>query len=207
MIEKALDAHFVFPPLGESTDVWLCEGYEDAHSVWRYGKRHGRVIGIPGASTLQHLAFAKGTKVHIVRDGDAQNSHAAKVTQDAIDALILAGVDVHATTTPPLGWDANHVLQERGVGGSGKEGDEGLREFLDKVSPAELSLRGEIERLAQHDELEYLKIRKAEAKRPIFRSLSLTSTSARLATALPLQRSCLLLQMKIGLILRIRRFG
>jgi hypothetical protein len=157
MLEKAPDAVFLMPYTGENTEVDICEGLEDALSVYRYGKRRCRIIAVPGAGVLCHLKFAKGTKVLVVRDGDAPGSVADKVLHDGIDRLILDGVDVHVTATPPPGHDANSILQDVGV--------DGLIAYLDSAAPAILSLRGEIEKLAALDQLDYAQIRKSEAKR------------------------------------------
>ena len=155
MLEKAPDAIFAMPYSGDSTEVVVCEGWEDTDTVYRYGKRRCQIIGLPGIGTLPHRKFAKGTKVTIVKHGDAPGA-AAKALQDAIDRLILDGVDVYVTQTP-LGSDANDILQQAGV--------DALVALLDSAEPAILSLRGEIERLARLDHLDYALIRKAEAKR------------------------------------------
>jgi putative DNA primase/helicase len=156
MLEKAPDAVFELPYTGDSTDVVVCEGYEDAASVFRYGKRRCRTVGVPGIGVLQHLPF-QGKKVTVVRDGDLPGSPADKALQDGFDHLILAGCEVYTTVRPPPGLDANAILQEAGV--------DGLVAFLDNIVPADLSLRGEIEKLAQLDQLDYAQIRRREAKR------------------------------------------
>jgi hypothetical protein len=156
MLEKAPDAVFAMPYSGDSTDVVVCEGLEDTLSVYRYGKRRCRIIGLPGIGTLRHLKFPNGTKVTLVRDGDAPGSAGDKALQDGIDHLILASVDVYVTPTP-LGLDANSILQETGV--------DALTDLLDKAEPAILSKEGEIEKLAHLSPLDYALIRKAEAKR------------------------------------------
>jgi putative DNA primase/helicase len=156
MREKAPGAIFVMPYSGSATDVVICEGLEDTLSVFRYGKRRCRIIGLPGVGTLLHLKFAKRIRVTIVRDGDAPDSAAAKALQDGIDRLILDDVDVYVTPTP-LGSDASDMLQHSGV--------DALVALLDSAEPAILSLRGEIERLARLDHLDYALIRKDEVKR------------------------------------------
>jgi putative DNA primase/helicase len=157
MLETAPDAVFEMPYAGASTDAVICEGLEDALTAYRYGKCGCRIIGLPGIGTLSHLLFAKGTRVTIARDGDAPDSEAAKALQRGIDALILAGIDVHLTELPPPGLDLNAILQEAGV--------EEVQNFLARTTPATLSLHGEIERLARLDDLTYAQNRKAEAKR------------------------------------------
>jgi hypothetical protein len=97
MLEKAPDAVFSMPYSGNSSDVVVPEGLEDTLSVFRYGKRRCKIIGIPGIGTLRALRFAKGTKVTIVRDGDTPGSAADKALHDGIDRLILDGVDVWVT--------------------------------------------------------------------------------------------------------------
>jgi hypothetical protein len=156
MLEKAPDAVFAVPYEGSNGEVFVCEGLEDTLSVYRYGKRRCRIVGLPGIGALRHLKFPNGTKVTIVRDGDAPGSAGDKALQDGIDHLILDGVDVYVTVTP-LGSDANKILQEAGV--------DALAELLDKAEPATLSMQGEIEKLARLSPLDYALIRKAEAKR------------------------------------------
>jgi hypothetical protein len=155
-LEKAGDAVFQTPHRGENTDVVVCEGVEDCLSVLRFGKPRCRVIGIPGAGTLKYLAFPKGTKVTVVLDGDAPDSAAARAVQDGLDHLILQGGEVFVTARPPLGADANWILQEAGV--------DGLIAFLDSTTPATLSLRGEIERLARLSDFDYELEREAAVK-------------------------------------------
>jgi Toprim domain len=157
MLERSADAVFAMPYSGDCKDVVIAEGLEDALSIFRYGKRRCKVIGLPGIGVLRHLKFPKGIKCTIVRDGDPAGSAAAKALHDGIDRLILDGIDVYLTATPPLGSDANDILQQAGV--------DGLVVFLDSAAPAILSLRGEVERLAQIDQLQYAQIRTAEAKR------------------------------------------
>jgi Protein of unknown function (DUF3631) len=157
MLETAADAVFEMGYAGESTDVVVCEGLEDTLSVFRYGKRRCRVVGLPGIAALAHLKFAPGIKVTTVCDGDAPGSTAAKALQAGLDQLILQGVDAHVTATPPLGEDANSILVHGGV--------DGLVAFLDSAAPAILSLEGEIERLALLAQLDYAKVRRQEARR------------------------------------------
>jgi hypothetical protein len=156
MLEKAPDAVFAMPHSGASTDVCICEGLEDTLSIYRYGKRRCRVIGLPGIGTLRNLKFPKGTKVTIVKDGDALGSAADKALQDGVDCLILDGVDVCVTPTP-LSLDANKILQEQGV--------DALVALLDSAEPAVLSLHGEIERLAKLEPLDYAQERVAAIDR------------------------------------------
>jgi hypothetical protein len=157
MLETAPDAVFSMPYMGSSDDVVVCEGLEDALSVFRYGKRRCRIVGLPGIGVLRHLKFPRGTKVTVVCDGDAPGGPADKALHDGIDRLILDGVDVYVTATPPLGVDANDILQQAGV--------DGLVTFLNSAVPAALSLRGEVEKLARLDQLDYAQIRNVEAKR------------------------------------------
>jgi putative DNA primase/helicase len=157
MLEKALDAVFGMPYSGTNSDVVICEGLEDSLSVYRYAAQRCRIIGLPGIGTLRHLVFTAGTKVTIVADGDPVGSPGRKALEAGIDHLMLSGVDVYVTEIPPLGFDANRILQEGGV----KE----LQNFLDRVTPATLSLEGEVEKLARLPMLDYGKVRKIEAKR------------------------------------------
>jgi hypothetical protein len=122
---------------GDSTDVVITEGLEDTFSVYRYGKRRCRVIGLTDIGTLRHLKFPSGTKVTIVRDGDAPGSAGDKALQDGIDQLILYGVEVYVTPTP-LGSDANDILKQAGVGNGTIEGTawcmtDGLVAFLNNT--------------------------------------------------------------------------
>jgi putative DNA primase/helicase len=158
MLETARDAVFEMPYGGtNTTEVVICEGLEDALSVYRFGKRRCRIIGLPGIGTLKYLHFARGTRITIVRDGDLPGSAADKALQVGVDHLFLMGCEVLITVCPPAGLDANAILQEAGV-------DE-LVAFLDTAEPAKLSRQGEIEKLATLAQLDYAQIRKSAAKR------------------------------------------
>jgi hypothetical protein len=156
-LERVPDAIFDIPSPGESTDVLSAEGLPDMLSVYRWGKRRCRIVGLPGIGTLPHLRFPKGTKVTVVAHGDPAGSQAAQDRQHDIDKLLLDGCDVHVTAIPPEKEDANSILQKAGV--------DGLQTFLDSAAPAKLSLNGEIEKLARLSELDYAQARRAEAKR------------------------------------------
>jgi hypothetical protein len=155
--EALPDAIFDIPSPGDSTEIVIAEGVPDMGTVYRWGKCRCRIIGLPGIGTLRHLRFPKGTKITVVAQGDAPNSPAAKDLQAGLDKLILDGCDTHVTPIPPLGEDANSILQGHGV--------EAVQLLLDNAAPAKLSLDGEIEKLARLDDLAYAQIRKAEAKR------------------------------------------
>ena len=101
--------------------------------------------------------FIGTLKITVVRDGDAPGSAADRALQEGIDRLLLSGHEVHITARPPLGLDANSILEEGGV--------DGLVVFLDSAAPAALSLEGEIEKLATLAQLDYARIRRGEAKR------------------------------------------
>jgi hypothetical protein len=134
----------------------LAEGLEDALSIYRYGARRCRVVGMPGIATLRHLQFPRGTKFTICRDGDEETSPAAKALAAGIDRLIFDGVAVWTTKTP-LGFDANRIPCEGGV--------DALRRLLDGAEKAELSLAGEVQRLARLDAQEYDRQRQSIAKK------------------------------------------
>jgi putative DNA primase/helicase len=165
MLEKAPEAAFWMPYTGENTEVIVCEGLEDALSVFRFGRRHDsggkehalrcQIIGLPGIGGLRHQRFAKGTRVTVIRDGDPPGSLADLALQAGLDALLLARVDAWVTLTPE-GSDANRMLCEHGV--------KGLSLLIDSVVKAELSIRGKIAELALLDKLTYAQARKKAAK-------------------------------------------
>jgi putative DNA primase/helicase len=156
MLEKAPEALFEMDYQGENQEVVLTEGFEDALSVYRYGTRRCRVAGMPGIATLRHLQFPRGTKVTICRDGDPPGSPPDKALAAGIDRLIFDGIEVLLTKTP-LGFDANRVLCEEGV--------DALRRLLNEAEKAELSLAGEVQRLARLDAAEYDQQRQSIAKK------------------------------------------
>jgi hypothetical protein len=116
----------------------------------------GQVIGLPGVSGIRHLALPKGADVVVFRDGDPTGSSADKALIAGIDHLILAGAVVRMTATP-AGEDANAILQTGGI--------EALRRLIADASPAELSLDGDIQRIARLDAVEYECERLAVAKK------------------------------------------
>jgi hypothetical protein len=155
-IKRAPGAVFRLPYEGDSTDVVICEGLEDALTIWRYGALRCRVIGLPGIGALRHQNFPEGTKVAVVADGDPPGSKGAELAKQGLDALLLQGCEVFVTVTPPEGWDANRLLVEHGV--------ETLQMFLANPRPAELSDRGEIRKLAKLDLLSYAQARTQAAQ-------------------------------------------
>jgi hypothetical protein len=106
MLEKSAAAVFEMPYEGENWSVCVCEGLEDALSVYRYGAMRCRVIGLPGIGSLRHLKFKKGTKVTVVPDGDPEGSAARKSLDTGLDALLVAEHETLVTEIPPVGWDA-----------------------------------------------------------------------------------------------------
>src|SRR5262249_8593070 len=145
-LETAPHAVFVLPYSGGSTEYVICEGYEDALTVYRYGALRCHVIGVPGIGALPHLGFAHGakvTKVTVVADGDPRGSKGAKLLQDGIDSLLDQKLEVWAVPTPE-GWDANRVLCEHGV--------KGLQLFL---KSAEEAVPSEVPRLARLSLIDY----------------------------------------------------
>ena len=155
-LEKSPGAVFDIPTPGESTDIVICEGLPDTLTVFRWGKCRCRIIGLPGIGALRHQQFPKGTRVTIVRHGDAADSDAAKALQEGVDHLLLLGCDVHLTALPPEGEDANSILKEHGV--------EAAQLLLNSAQPAALSLNGEIKKLSRLDDLAYAQARKQAAK-------------------------------------------
>jgi Protein of unknown function (DUF3631) len=158
-LEKAPDAVFDIPSPGDNTEVLIAEGLENALTIFRYGARRCRVIGLPGIGTLQHLKFPAGTKATVFRDSDPEESPAAKALAAGLDALILnsGAAEVFVTLKAPDGHDANRLLLESGA--------EAIPLLIERAEPAVLSLSGEIQKLAQLNDLEYEKRRIKEAKR------------------------------------------
>ena len=141
---------------GENTEVIVCEGVENALSIYRYGKRRCRILGIPGIDALQCVKFPTGAKVTVFRDSDPDGSPAARALQRGLDHLILDGANVYVTIKAPDGYDANKILTEFGA--------EEIALSLDRAEQATLSLDGKIEELAGLDELEYEQVRLQKAK-------------------------------------------
>lgn len=156
MLEKAPGAVFAMPHTGENPNIAVCEGLEDALSVWRYGALRCRILGLAGVGTLRHLRFPKAAKVTVIADGDPPDSPARKSLQTGLDALLLQEVDVHCTVVPPAGLDANRILTESGV--------DALQAFIASATPAKLSDDGEIIRLSRMSALEYERVRKQAAE-------------------------------------------
>ena len=138
-------------------DTVIVEGLENLLSIARVRQPAWRLVGLPGIGVLRHLQPArKGERIIVFRDGDPEDSPAAKGLQDGVDALLLAGAVVRVTTTPP-GADANSLLQDP------KQGLRALRRLLAKPAGAALSFEGEVGRLAGLPETAYEKARKAAA--------------------------------------------
>jgi hypothetical protein len=156
-LEKAPDAVFLLPYTGENTNVVIAEGLEDALSVWRYGALRCHVRGIPGVGVLQHLVFASSTKITVLPDGGPADSAPAKALQRGLDRLLLPGCEVLVAEIPAIGFDTNRILIEDGV--------DALQKWIEEAQPATLSLRGEIEKLAKLDEIDWEQQRQSEATR------------------------------------------
>src|SRR6516165_7969304 len=62
------NAIFDLPCRGDSDEVVICDGLEDALTVWTYARQRSRVIGLPGIWALKHLEFPEGTKILVVPD-------------------------------------------------------------------------------------------------------------------------------------------
>lgn len=145
-LERAKDAVFRLPappetvtgPIDKAGDYIIAEGLEDAASVWEL-RRAWTILGMPGAGTLQHLELAKGSRVVVVKDGDAADHPATQATTVGVDTLILAGVKVRVTQTS-ADADANSVLVEGGA--------EALSTLITHAPEALLSFDGRIRKLA-----------------------------------------------------------
>jgi hypothetical protein len=132
---------------GEGTEDWLSL----RHSVPDFPS-----VGLPGIGALQHLRVAKGLRITIPRDGDAEDSPADRAVTAGIDALKLQDAEVSVTATPP-GQDANSIMLAGGK--------QAVRDWVEHAEPAELSRDGEIERASRLPLLEYEGERKELAKR------------------------------------------
>jgi Protein of unknown function (DUF3631) len=135
---------------GDSGEVVICDGLEDAHCIWTFARPRSRVIGLPGQWALQHLHFPVGTRILVAPDGDPPESQGALWLRQGTDSLLLQGCEVLIAPIPPVQapkLDANQILLETGV--------DGLRAWIDQAVPAELSLDGEIERLSRLSGVDY----------------------------------------------------
>jgi Protein of unknown function (DUF3631)/Toprim domain len=157
-LEKSPGAGFIIPastnPQPGPPVTLICEGLEDAMSLAL--TETGQVIGLPGVGGMRHLELPNGADVVVFRDGDPTGSSADKALITGIDHLLLAGAVVRVTATPS-GEDANTILQSGGI--------EALRQLIADASPAELSLDGDIQRIARLDAAEYECERLAAAKK------------------------------------------
>jgi putative DNA primase/helicase len=126
--------------------VLLAEGLEDGLSLRAAGCTE-TIRAVPGVNYIRHINAAHGQKITIVRDGDAPDSPADKGLIRGIDHLLLAGADVKVTATPE-DEDANSILRK-------ENGAVELNNLVDAASPAELSLAGEVVRLARMSSIEY----------------------------------------------------
>jgi hypothetical protein len=136
-------------------DTVINEGVEDALSVATLG-RPWRVLGAPGLGAVQHLTVRQNERIAMFRDGDVPGSPADKALAAAVDALLLQGAVVKVTQTP-TGQDANSILQDKGQGA--------LLALIAQAKPAELSIDGEVRRLARLDRVEYDRQRGPLAKK------------------------------------------
>jgi hypothetical protein len=180
--KKTPNAVFALPVRGDPDEVVIADGLEDALSIWTYARPRSQVIGLPGVWALRYLRFPAGTKVLITPDGDPPGSPGAKWLQQGVDHLLLLGCEVFLAPIPPVRvpkLDANEILKTAGR--------DGLRAWLDQAAAAELSLDGEIERLARLSDTDYEiereKVRDALRNRGIKIRLSFLDEQVRRARA------------------------
>jgi hypothetical protein len=154
------NAIFDLPHRGGSDEIVICDGVEDALTVWTFGRPKSRVIGLPGQWALRHLEFPAGTRILVVPDGDPPGSQGALWLHGGVDHLLLSGCQVSIPLIPPVQTpklDASEILRQTGV--------DGLLNWLDQATPAKLSDDGELRRLAKLTLLDYARERVAAAKR------------------------------------------
>ena len=132
----------------------VVEGVEDALSL-QQAKAGTRVVASFGISNIGKAPVDKTLPVVVFKDGDAEDSQAAKGLAKGVDRLILQGAAVAVTDTP-LGEDANSILQS--------DGPSVLLALVDAAAPADLSIDGHVERCADLSATEYEEARTALAK-------------------------------------------
>lgn len=133
----------------------IVEGLEDALSCAQAGASR-TVIGVPGVARLGSFSLKGGECAVVFRDGDPEGSAADKALIKALDHLMLSGANVRVTETPP-GGDANSILQS--------DGPAAIQSLVRDAPAAELSVRGEVQRLSSLDRLSYELERAPVAKR------------------------------------------
>ena len=133
----------------------LVEGLENTLSV-AMAFPYATALGLPGIGRARHVPPIKGDVI-FVRDGDEPGCPADKSLIRGIDHLLLTGTKTVRVTATPLDEDANSILQSGGV--------EALRALIRAAEPAELSLDGEMQRLARiRDPIQFAQACKAAAK-------------------------------------------
>jgi len=101
-----------FTLLGDGADILVCDGPEDALSLWQ-------ATGAPALCAFgmswSGLPIPNGASVVLVADNDAPGSAASKAVVKAIGNLVESGFQIKLTR-PPLGVkDTNDLLREQGA--------------------------------------------------------------------------------------------
>ena len=103
----------------------LCEGVENAVSIWRAtGRETWACLGI---SNIARAPVPSGKPLLIAGDGDAPGSKAHQQRQSAVTLLRGRGHDV-AVADPPVGLDFNDMLRS--------SGEQAVRDLINKIGRA-----------------------------------------------------------------------
>jgi putative DNA primase/helicase len=146
---------FALTENGPPARTIIVEGVEDALSL-QQAQAGTCIVASLGASNIGKAPADKTLPVVVFKDGDAEDSQAAKGLTKGVDRLILQGAAVAVTDTP-LGEDANSILQS--------DGPSALLALIAAAVPADLSTKGHIERCAGLGATEYEEARIALAKK------------------------------------------
>ena len=153
-LEKSPGAGFLLRSSAGGT-LLIGEGLEDGLSLTLLGTGPGpRLARYWRLETS--LELPKDRAVVVFRDGDAPGKPADRGLVAGVDHLLLEGAAVKVTNTPD-GQDANSILQAAGP--------DALRALIDDAAEAELSLDGDIQRIARLDGGDYERERHLVAQR------------------------------------------
>jgi putative DNA primase/helicase len=146
--------------LGDSPNILVCDGPEDALSLWQVT---GAPVRCAFGMNLGEVPLPEGASVILVADNDDQDSAAAKAVAKAADRLMKRGFSVKVTYPPAGIKDSNDLLRLHGPEAVKKMVAAAAR--LSVVEHYEEGIKEEIVRLAKLSSLDYERERSAAAKR------------------------------------------
>jgi putative DNA primase/helicase len=134
--------------------VFVVEGLENSLAL-AMAYPMAEVIGLPGIGRMKRLPPFVDRDVVVFRDGDENDAPATRALLTGIDHLLIGGAKVRVTNTP-ADQDANSLLQYGGK--------DAIKAIVDGASPATLSPKGIVEKLAAMPEFDYQLVRRQHAK-------------------------------------------